>query len=527
MQINAQIFVEKFDILNELDAQIDPVYDNEGIPCALIKVNTTDKRFEFELGLLPPPNKVDKSRVGEIWVYVPEGTRKMKIVHPDLGSLKGYGVENGYYEFPQRIKRTKCYRMELTHKEVVKVVGPQTPATLTFKCNVEGAEVILGEGENAKSYGRISNHQFSMTSPKEQSVIYKIKKERYEDFNGIYKVENEENIVEIQLKPLFGRVSIKTLPNAVIKLNGHEVGRGSFLDFLDLGYYTVESSLYGYYDEIQTFTLSSGENKDIVLNPKLIYGSINVASNPSGADIYIDGSYKGKTPMLVESLIPGNHKLELRKNGFVNINKTITIVGDETEAINAAFTTSRSIQTLREHSQNNHFYINAGFIVGSFKAVNFGFGYSFSKLSGFLIEVGGFYGLSKSDDIYWYNSEYDNIGNASYSPYGFYGALGYAIKGGLRFYVTPKVGVRYVGLKSNWTGIKNNSDPAKGSYAMSAILGCSFSYTICPNLVLTITPEYGLSIKESNGFKEISTYSLQTKELNGGVNGIVGLIFYF
>ena len=186
VQINAQIFVEKFDILNELDAQIDPVYDNEGIPCALIKVITTDKRFEFELGLLPPPNKIDKSRVGEIWVYVPEGTRKMKIVHPDLGSLKGDRVEDGYYIFPQRLKRTKCYRMELTHKEVVKVVGPQTPATLTFKCNVEGAEVILGEGENAKSYGRISNHQFSMTWPKEQSVIYKIKKERYEDFNGIY-----------------------------------------------------------------------------------------------------------------------------------------------------------------------------------------------------------------------------------------------------------------------------------------------------------------------------------------------------
>lgn len=526
-KINAQISVESFTLLeSDLDARNYPILDDEGSACALVKIVTTAKGFNFEIGQLPV-KKVDESKVGEIWVYVPDGTMKMKLSHADLGSLRGADVENGYYMFSQRLKKAKVYRMVLTHNEVIKTVGPQIPVKLTFYCDVEGAEVILGEGVNAKSQGIITNHQFSMTWPKGQSIVYKIKKSRYEDYEGIYKVENDENTVNIKLKPLFGNVSIKTLPNAIIKLNGNVVGRGRYQDDLDIGNYNIVVSLPGYHDAQQSFTVSSGDRKNIEVNPNMIYGSVMVSSNPSGADIYIDGNHKGTTPATIGALTPGNHKLQLRKNRFVNINQTISIVGDQTITAEGVFTTKQSIQTLREHAQKNHFYINVGFIAGSLNAPSIGIGYYMPKIAGLLFEVGGYYGVTKSDEIYWYNSEYDNIGMAAYSPYGFYGSVGCAIKCGLKFYITPKVGIRYMTMKSNWSAVNNASDPANGSNAMAATLGCMFSYTICPHLVISATPQYDFSIKESSGTKEILKHSSKIKNYYNGFNAVVCLTSYF
>lgn len=525
---SAQISVESCALVeNDLDARNYPVLDDEGTACSLVKIVTTAKGFNFEIGQLPI-KKVDEAKIGEIWVYVPEGTMKMKITHPDLGSLRGADVENGYYMFSQRLKKATVYRLVLTHKEVLKVVGPQIPAKLTFKCDVDGAEVIIGNGKDEKNIGIIANNQYTMTWPKGHSIAYRIRKNRYEDFDGTYKVENDENIINVELKPLFGYVSIKTLPEAIIRLNGKEVGRGEYNEALDNGNYTVVVSKNGYHDAQKTFSISSGDNKVIELNLDMIYGALNVTSNPPGASVYIDGVNKGVTPTTISGLVPGNHKVELRKSSYVNIIKYINILGDQTVSTDALFTTKQSVQTLRDHKQKSHFFINAGFSIGSLNSPNVGIGYYIRQAAGLLIEAGGFYGLSKSDKIYWYNSDYDNIGESTYSPYGIYGNLGFAVNCALKFTITPKVGIRYIGLNSNWSGTSDAySDPIKGANAFSLPISCMFSYTICPHLLISLTPEYALSIKESNGFKEIGDHSSKVKNFTRGFNGNIGLTFYF
>lgn len=101
--INAQISVESFSIENNLDAKNFPKIDKDGVAGALIKIITTAKGFSYDLGQLPYI-EANESKVGEIWLYVPEGTMKLKISHDDLGSLRGADVVNGYYMFNQRLK---------------------------------------------------------------------------------------------------------------------------------------------------------------------------------------------------------------------------------------------------------------------------------------------------------------------------------------------------------------------------------------------------------------------------------------
>lgn len=527
--LHAQISVASFTLLDsDPDARIHAVLDEKDIPGALIKIISTAKGFNYDIGLLRVL-KVDENHVGEIWVYVPDGTLKMKIAHPDLGSLRGDNIENGYLIFPQRLKRAKVYRMELTHQPVTKTVGPQIPAGITFNCDINGAEVFLEEGNNSTSIGHVSNNQLKTTWPKGQIVNYRIKKDRYEDFVGTYKVENDENTVNIKLKPLFGHITINTLPDASIYLNGNYVGKGSYNDNLDFGNYNVKVTSSGYHDKSQTFSITSGEKKEINLTPDKIYGSIKVSSSPSGADVYIDGQNKGKTPLTIGNLLPGNHTLELRKSSFVNVNKTISIIGNETISSDVTFTTQQSIQKLRDQSEKNHFFFNVGISAISLNAplLNIGYYINFNKRLGLLIEAGGFYGINKSDIIYWYNSNYDNIGNSTYSPYGINGALALPIKYALKFTISPKITFRYVGLLSKWNPINNENDPAKGANAFSTSLGCILSFTVCPSFVISLTPEYSLSIKESNGFKEIVKNSSTVQKFSKGFNGQLNLNFYF
>ena len=61
---------------------------------------------------------------------------------------------------------------------------------------------------------------------------------------------------------------------------------------------------------------------DDVLNNKA--GSLSVTSVPNGADIYIDGSFQGKTP-LVLSLANGSRKIEAKLEGYASYEGTVDV----------------------------------------------------------------------------------------------------------------------------------------------------------------------------------------------------------
>jgi hypothetical protein len=48
----------------------------------------------------------------------------------------------------------------------------------------------------------------------------------------------------------------------------------------------------------------------------LPFGSLYVNSLPSGADVWVDGSYIGRTPLLVDGLRSGKHSLTITKAGW-------------------------------------------------------------------------------------------------------------------------------------------------------------------------------------------------------------------
>ena len=71
---------------NDITAWVNPVRDLNDEACALIKVvGNRDFAFSTPLGIVQRKNEV-----GEIWLYVPNGTRKITIKHPRWGVLRDY-----------------------------------------------------------------------------------------------------------------------------------------------------------------------------------------------------------------------------------------------------------------------------------------------------------------------------------------------------------------------------------------------------------------------------------------------------
>ena len=79
--------VRSFRLLqNDITAWVNPVKDLNDEACALIKVvGDADFAFSTPLGIVARRNEV-----GEIWLYVPNGTVKLTIKHPKWGVLRDY-----------------------------------------------------------------------------------------------------------------------------------------------------------------------------------------------------------------------------------------------------------------------------------------------------------------------------------------------------------------------------------------------------------------------------------------------------
>jgi serine/threonine protein kinase len=61
--------------------------------------------------------------------------------------------------------------------------------------------------------------------------------------------------------------------------------------------------------------------------------SLGVSSDPSGADVYVNSEYKGKTPLRVNNVSPGTIKLAVSKDGYMRSTQTVKISPGENKSV--------------------------------------------------------------------------------------------------------------------------------------------------------------------------------------------------
>ena len=126
--------------LSDLTAATSNVQDLNGVMAALIRIAVRDTLFTFDAN-----NGIIKQEwdVGEVRLYVPEGTKRITIRHPKLGILRNY-------QLPCNIESKVTYDAEIV---VIERETPQVEYPLSGKQPKEhtpiGVHFLLGGGFNA------------------------------------------------------------------------------------------------------------------------------------------------------------------------------------------------------------------------------------------------------------------------------------------------------------------------------------------------------------------------------------------
>ena len=105
---------------------------------------------------------------------------------------------------------------------------------------------------------------------------------------------------------------------ADVYVDGGHVGVSPVqLEKLTPGAHRVRASKNRYEDYIKNLFIQEGKSRVVKaeLTPKP-FGDLKVDSNPSGAEVFIDGDQKGTTPIALENLPKGTRKVMLKKKGF-------------------------------------------------------------------------------------------------------------------------------------------------------------------------------------------------------------------
>lgn len=136
-----------------------------------------------------------------------------------------------------------------------------------------------------------------------------------------------------------GTVSISSSPSgANVYIGGKYYGSTPMTITLSAGYYTATVKLSGYYDASKSFSVSQGQQTSLTIYltkippkpPEPSTGNLTITSSPSGAEVYVNGSFKGMTPLTLTGINKGAYTIKVVLEGYESASRSVTVYGGQT-----------------------------------------------------------------------------------------------------------------------------------------------------------------------------------------------------
>ena len=303
-----------------------------------------------------------------------------------------------------------------------------------------------------------------------------------------------------------GSLYVKSNPSgAKIILDGKNLGvtTPSKIDNVLIGSHKVTILLDNHKPEIIDINIKQNETAtaDVKLSNMAL---MTIKSSPSGAELYIDGKYKGTTPYS-EEMASGDYDVKLLKSQCKTLTRRVHLDSANPE---------QTFSMARQYQQPNQFYLQPSFQAGSNMGAGVAVGFFVSNIN---VELDAIYGLD-SETIYWN----DNSGSLypvedKLTPLTLGAKLGWGVVLGTRMRVTPQVGASLVRI----------SGSEASSYAVKGTVGVRADYVLTNHVGVAVSPEYGLALSKSSVFDMLSAVSSKVKSWGSGFNCTVGSHFYF
>ena len=115
---------------------------------------------------------------------------------------------------------------------------------------------------------------------------------------------------------------------------------------VDSGQITFTYQLYWDKTSPDADILLDTETRSVYINQSApSTGSLYITSNTSGASIYVDGSYRGITPVTLSGLTTGSHTVRILQSGYNDYSLTTLVYAGQTTTVSTALITSTPTPT--------------------------------------------------------------------------------------------------------------------------------------------------------------------------------------
>jgi len=239
---------------------------------------------------------------------------------------KRYLVRPGTYELTVSVPGYRDWSDSITvtdaDSQQVDVVPAILPGRITFLSTPEGAMVTIdGTGLGATPLKELSleagTSQLAFALPRYQGIEQEL------EVTG----RGVAQTVSITLAPDWAEITVPAVPaTAEIWIDGEPAGRAGLAIEVSSGEHQLSVRAPGYLDAQQPLTVVAEVNQQlepVVLIPAA--GVVALTSQPSGANVSVDGEFIGLTPLEVE-LAPGRvHRLQLSKVGYQRRSLTLEL----------------------------------------------------------------------------------------------------------------------------------------------------------------------------------------------------------
>ena len=321
--LSQKLQVESFKITeSDISAQTQPRKDLNDRNCALVKVQFVGAISEVEGNVVKPLI----SHGNETWVYMPQGSRQLKLLTqrylPVMVTFADYGVE--------KLESNRTYVLVL-----VKPNGQNDPIDAggnfyaisvlpkDAKVTVDG---VLQESSSDGEYSAMLPYG---------THTYKVEAGGYISKSGSFSVSSGDMApINVSLVSALATVSV-TCPTPAVSLyvDKKSVGNVPWSGSLKEGMHLIEVKKNDYRSQQKTILLSQ-QKLDVGFGELVaILGNLSVNYKPFGAEVYVDGKKLGQSPRVFNGLLIGNHQVEVRKDGYATDKKSVTISEGQTASI--------------------------------------------------------------------------------------------------------------------------------------------------------------------------------------------------
>ena len=245
--------------------------------------------------------KTDKNAYIAIYDILPDGT--VQLLFPNAYDSNNFSLANTRIKVPTNNQYNLMVGPSDSGKEILQIIASTTPlgflSDLTTQFN---SSPFPSPDQSAENFVQ------NVVIPSLQGKTYAV--------NSIFFFANTY--------PKTGKISVSSNPSgATIYVDGIYVGNSPVTYSIDTGSHYVVGYLNGQ-SKSQMINVNSGQTASVFLQFAQPMAILNVNSNPSGADVYIDNQYKGTSPVTI-NLNPGTYTLKLQKAGYETYNEQFNL----------------------------------------------------------------------------------------------------------------------------------------------------------------------------------------------------------